>query len=78
MGLFFSCGDAALLRRVLLEHGYRDSDLDRELERRMLAYTLLHRFLNLPWDLDRLPDAHGVSTLETLASRWWGLEYGGC
>ncbi len=73
VGLFFSCGDARLLRRVLLTYGYGESDLGPELERRLLAYTLLHRYSDLPWYLSRLPAGHGVSTLEELASFWWGV-----
>jgi hygromycin-B 7''-O-kinase len=73
VGLFFSCGDAHLLRRVLLAYGYREPQLGPELERRLLAYTLLHRYSDLPWYLRRLSPGPQASTLRALAARWWGV-----
>ena len=72
VGLFFSCGDPLLLRRVLLAYGYRERELGTELEQRLMAYALLHRYSNLPWWLDRLRPRHGATTLQALASLWWG------
>lgn len=73
VGLFFSCGDADLLRTVLLAYGYPEAKLDRTLERRLLAYTLLHRYSNLPWYLSRMPPAPGASSLDALAAQWFGV-----
>jgi hygromycin-B 7''-O-kinase len=73
VGLFFSCGEPGLLRRVLLAYGYPESDLNPALERRLLAYTLLHKYSNLPWYLRRLPPPQGATRLEQLAAYWWGL-----
>jgi hygromycin-B 7''-O-kinase len=72
VGLFVSCGDAALLRRVLLSYGFHESELNESLSRRLLGYALLHRYSNLPWYLKRLPPPESVRTLEALASTWWG------
>ena len=71
-GLFVSCGDARFLRRALLAYGYAPHALDEALSQRLMAYTLLHRYSNLRWYLERLP-APGATTLEQLAVRWWAL-----
>ena len=72
VGLFVACGDARTLRRVLLAYGYAPHALDETLQRRFMAYALLHRYSNLRWYLERLP-AGDATTLEQLASRWWSL-----
>lgn len=71
-GLFVACGDARLLRRTLRAYGYADSALDTALQRRLMAYTLLHRYSNLSWYLERLP-VPGATSLEQLAAHWWAL-----
>ena len=73
VGLFFSCGDPALLRRVLLSYGCAEGDLDEAFEQRLLAYGLLHRYSNLPWFLKRMPPPEAVGALRELAAVWWGL-----
>jgi len=73
VGLFVSCGEVELLRRALRAYGYAEASLDADLERRLLAYALLHRYSHLPWYLQRLPPPPGARTLEALASHWWGL-----
>jgi hygromycin-B 7''-O-kinase len=71
-GLFVSCGDARFLRRALLAYGYAPHQLDEALQCRLMAHTLLHRYSNLRWYLERLP-LPGATTLEALASHWWAL-----
>jgi hygromycin-B 7''-O-kinase len=73
VGLFFSCADPRLFRGVLQAYGYRESALTADLERRLLVYTLLHKYGNLAWYLRRLPPPEGTSTLDQLASHWWGV-----
>ncbi len=73
VGLFFACGDADTLRRVLLAYGFPPHALDEALQCRFMAYALLHRYSNLRWYLERLP-AGNASTLEQLASCWWPLQ----
>jgi len=70
-GLFFSCGDPALFARVLRAYGYAGDALGSGLERRLMAYTLLHRYSNLGWYLSRMPPPAGVTRLDELAALWW-------
>jgi hygromycin-B 7''-O-kinase len=46
--MFLCRGNRDLLRSYLLAYGYREDDLDGALSRRLMGYTLLHRFCNLP------------------------------
>lgn len=71
-GLFVAEGDAAFLRRVLLAYGHDGAALGPALSCRLMGWTLLHRYSNLPWYLRRLP-LPGATTLEQLAGRWFGL-----
>ena len=73
VGLFVSCGDARLLRRTLQAYGFGGAALDETLACRFMAYTLLHRYSNLRWYLERLP-VPGATTLEQLAAHWWRLD----
>jgi hygromycin-B 7''-O-kinase len=72
VGLFFSCGDRRLLRRVLAGCGHLPSASGAQHSRRLLAYAILHRYSNLRWYLERLP-VPGATTLEALAEAWFGL-----
>jgi hygromycin-B 7''-O-kinase len=74
VGLFFSCGDPAILRRVLTAYGYAEERLSVDLSGDLLAYTLLHRYSNLPWYLRRLPPPPEARTLQDLARHWWGFD----
>ncbi len=74
VGLFFSCGEPAILRRVLTAYGHAGDRLDADLSARLLAYTLLHRYSNLPWYLRRLPPPPEARALQDLARHWWGLD----
>lgn len=71
-GVYFSGGDPLVLRRLLTAYGYRDDELDGDLQRRLLAYALLHRYSNLPRYLRILP-LPPEQTLGALAGRWWRL-----
>lgn len=73
VGLFVSCGEPLILRRILIAYGYAENELDAELQNRFLAYTLLHRYSNLPWYLRRLPPPESARSLGDLAAHWWGL-----
>lgn len=72
-GVFVSCGDGRFLRRAPLAYGYAEGALDGALQRRLLAYALLHRYSNLRWYLERLP-APGETSLDAPAARWWALD----
>ncbi len=71
VGLFVTCAEAGLLRRLLLAYGYAEAALDEGLQRRLMAQALLHPFSHLGWYLQRVPPPAGVVTLEGLAAWWW-------
>lgn len=73
VGLFWSCGDPALLRAVLLGYGTDAAQLGPAFERRVLAWALLHRYSNVPWYLRRMPAPDGVATWDALAAHWFGV-----
>ena len=73
VGVFFSAGDPALLRTLLLAYGLGDDELSPDLSRRALAYALLHRYSSLSWYLTRVPPPPGTRTLEGLAEHWYGV-----
>jgi hygromycin-B 7''-O-kinase len=72
VGLFVTCGDRQLLRRVLRAYGWPEAGLDDALSCRLMAMALLHRYSHLRWYLERLP-LPGATTLEQLARHWWAL-----
>jgi hygromycin-B 7''-O-kinase len=74
VGVFFSCGDPLLLRKMLMAYGYSAPALNHALERRLFAYALLHRYSNLAWYLDRIPPPENVERLNELASHFFGIE----
>ncbi|MFI6986535.1 phosphotransferase family protein [Embleya sp. NPDC050154] len=65
VGLFVTGGDPALLTGLTTSYG-RDFD-----PRVLLAYTLLHRYSNLPWYMRELPTP-AEGTLDALAETWFG------
>lgn len=67
-GLFMMAGRAPILRMFLDAYGYPSSMLDRHLSRRLLAYTLLHRYRELSWILEEIVSG-APTTLEGLAER---------
>jgi hygromycin-B 7''-O-kinase len=73
VGVFVSEGDGAFLARTLTAYGYPRDGLDHALRRRLLAWTLLHRYSNLAWYLGRLPEPDRP-TLDALAHRWFATE----
>jgi hygromycin-B 7''-O-kinase len=74
VGLFFSCGDRAILRRVLEAYGYAPERLNGRLSERLLAWALHHRYSHLPWYLERMPPPENAKRLEDLARLWFGLD----
>jgi hygromycin-B 7''-O-kinase len=68
VGLFVTCAEPGLFGAALEAYGARTGD--EELPYRIMAYTLLHRYSNLAWYLERLP-SDGCRTLEDLARRWF-------
>jgi hygromycin-B 7''-O-kinase len=68
VGIFLTCAEPGLLRAFLDAYG---AEADDELPLRIMAYTLLHRYSDLRWYLERLPVPDGVADLEGLARRWF-------
>jgi hygromycin-B 7''-O-kinase len=66
-------GDAPALGALLRAYGFREADLGLELQRRFLAYTLLHRYSNLRWYIEKRPPPLGTETLDGLAAWRWAL-----
>jgi hygromycin-B 7''-O-kinase len=64
-GLFLASSQPALLRALLRAYGY--PPLDEALSRRLLAYTLLHRYRELRWWLAEFVPPPLPSTLDDLA-----------
>jgi hygromycin-B 7''-O-kinase len=73
VGVFLTRGDGPALRALLLEYGYPEPALGIALQRRFLAYTLLHRYSNLRRFLATCPPPAGTETLDALAGWWWAL-----
>lgn len=69
VGVFFAAGDHEVLGEFLRGYG---QEPDPELPRRVLAWTLLHKFSHLVWYLHILggPDSRD---LEDLARVWFGV-----
>ena len=68
VGIFLTCAEPGLLRALLDGYG---AEVDDELPLRIMAYSLLHRYSNLRWYLERLPVVDDVGDLESLARRWF-------
>ncbi len=74
VGLFVSCGDLALHRRFLTAYGFSPAALTPIFSERILAWTLCHRYANLPWFLLRMPVPKEERKLEDLARRWFACQ----
>jgi hygromycin-B 7''-O-kinase len=70
-GLELARGDGQLLRALLRDAGYAESELNKELRRRLMAFTLLHRFVQLEDVVKMVPQARGDTVLEELAQVLW-------
>ncbi len=69
--------DAGILRALLLASGYDASRLDDALRHRLMAYTLLHRYVNLKEIMGFFPETRDAATLEELAHALWPVDVGG-
>ena len=68
VGIFLACAEPGLLGAFLDAYG---AEVDDKLPLRIMAYSLLHRYSNLRWYLERLPVLDEVGDLESLARRWF-------
>lgn len=62
IAIFVAAGDPATLRAALLAYGYETAQLDDDLSRRLLAWTLVHAFGNVAAVLHPLPAPHAVTS----------------
>lgn len=76
VGIFLAQGDPAVLGAALGAYGYSPDQLDHDLARRVMAWTLLHRCGNLARYLPRLPQP-STPTLDALATRWFSTDAAG-
>ena len=65
-------GSPRLQRAMLLAYGYSEDQLDRTLARQLMAYTLLHRFVNVP-DLLALFGSQRPASFEDLQQELWSF-----
>jgi hygromycin-B 7''-O-kinase len=72
-GLDVARGDARLQRELLLGAGYTEEELDEALRQRLMAFTLIHRFVRLGEFLPVVPGAPAASSTERLARILWPL-----
>ena len=72
VGIFVTDGSPALFRAFLRGYGWARAEWGPALQRRTLAYTLLHRYSNLRWYLEILPP-RSAATLDALAAEWFPL-----
>jgi hygromycin-B 7''-O-kinase len=70
-GCSIARGSPPLQRAMLRAYGYSDTELNGELVMRLMAYTLLHRFINVP-ELLKLFD-HRSMTFEGLCRLLWAF-----
>lgn len=70
VAIFLSAGDREALRSFFEGYGNLNRALNSEFRRRILAYTLLHKYGNLKWYLQFMPNAE---SLDELAELWCGF-----
>jgi hygromycin-B 7''-O-kinase len=72
-GLDIARGDPDILRTLLVASGCSERTLDDTLRRRLMSYTLLHRYVKLEYALGAIPEAGGARDIEELARVLWPL-----
>ena len=73
VGVFVAEGDGRFLARTLAAYGYSRDQLGPDLRRRLLAWSILHRYSHLAWWMRRLPEP-AQPTLDALADCWFTTE----
>lgn len=68
IGIFVACAEPGMLRVLLDAYGV---ELDDALRLRIMAYSLLHRYSNLRWYIERLAVPESIADLEALALHWF-------
>jgi hypothetical protein len=57
---------------MLLAYGFAEDQLDEQLSERLMAYTLAHRFIDVPYLLT-LFDAQQITSLHDLRRALWSF-----
>ncbi len=70
VGIFLSSGNKSVLRAFFEGYEYLSIAALSDFRKRIMAYTLLHRYSNLNWYLQFMPQAN---TLDELADLWWAI-----
>ncbi|MCD6291262.1 MAG: aminoglycoside 3'-phosphotransferase/choline kinase family protein [Anaerolineae bacterium] len=70
-GLDIARGDRDILQALLLAAGYPESTLNEVLRQRLMAYTLMHRYVRLADVIAAIPHARNATGLEELAHIIW-------
>jgi len=61
-----------LRRAMLLGYGFSENQLDEQLSERLMAYTLVHRFIDIPYLLT-LFEAQPITSLHDLQKALWSF-----
>lgn len=70
VGVYLSAGDYKVLRAFFSGYGNL-AGVNTAFRRRVMAYTLLHRYSNLKLYLEFMPQG---DSLEELADKWWAID----
>lgn len=73
-GIFMMAGRPSLFRAFLLSYGYAPCQLDEGLRRRLMAYTLLHRYRDLNWLLSEYVRGARLTTLEEVTANFFSTD----
>lgn len=77
VGVFLCPGQPHLLRQFFQGYGYPTADLTPAFSRRLMAWLLLHRYCNLPWFRNTIPDGLPRDTIRDLQNYWFFMELPG-
>ncbi|QOR68073.1 phosphotransferase [Cytobacillus suaedae] len=65
--LFMFNGNKEFTTSFLLSYGYRVEELNDSLRKKLMIYTLLHRFSNIEYYISRNPEANNCDSIEELS-----------
>jgi hygromycin-B 7''-O-kinase len=66
-------GDPALVRAMLMAAGYAERRLDETFRRRLMCWTLLHRYVKLADLLKAIPGSRDARNLNEFARALWPI-----
>lgn len=74
IAVFVTQGDPELFRTFLTSYGKAESELTPNLSARVMAWLLLHRYANVPWYMESIPESKNASTWDELQALWCGMD----